>query len=86
MLGAEESIPVRMAVDLRRLPVCSPSGVGNAGVRDERSIKIRLGVGNQLLQLGNLAHFLESKNLPFPITIDSDTGGIIATVFEAVKT
>ena len=77
---------MRMAVDPRWLSMCSPSGVGNAGVRDERSIEIGLGLLDQLLQLGNLAHFLESKNIPFLITVHSDTCRIVTAVFETVET
>jgi hypothetical protein len=38
-----------------------------------------------LLQLCNLADFLESKNFAFLVPINCNTCGVIPTIFKAVK-
>jgi hypothetical protein len=52
-------------------------------VRIEDLGQIGLGLLNQLLELDHLADLLVSKHLVLLISVDSETGGIIATVFEA---
>jgi hypothetical protein len=51
--------------------MCSPSGVCDARVRVENLGKVWLLVRDQLLQLGNLANFLESKDFILLVTVNS---------------
>jgi hypothetical protein len=78
--------PVRVAVEARRNTVGGPTGVGNASVRVEDLGRIGLGLLDQLLQLGHLANLLEGKDFILLVTIDGETGGIVATVLEAGET
>lgn len=80
-----EYIPVGMAVNARWLPVRGPPGVSNPGMGNEGSVKIGLRLFDQLLQLCNLADFLESKNFAFLVPINCNTCGVISTIFKAVK-
>ena len=79
-------IPVGMAVDSGGGSVGSPSRVSDSSVRNKRSIKINAALLDQLLQLDNLANLLESVDLVLLITVNGNTGGIIATVFESRET
>ena len=74
-----------MAIDTRWRAVGSPSGVCNTGVGVKDLGKIRLLFLNELLQLYNLADLLECKNLILLVAINSQTSGIVATVFESRK-
>ena len=58
-----------------------PASVCNAsmGVKDFGHIGLR--VGNELLELGHLAHLLECKDLVLLVTVDSQTGRVVASVF-----
>lgn len=47
-----------------------PSGVGNAGVGVKDLVKIDIGLVDELLELGNLAHLLEGENLVLLVTVD----------------
>jgi hypothetical protein len=60
--------------------------VGNTGVCVKDLCKIGLLLLDELLQLGDLANLLEGKDLVFLVTIDGNTGGVVATVFETGET
>jgi hypothetical protein len=64
---------MRMAVDARGLSVGGPSGVGDGSVRNESSIKVGLGVSDELLELLNLSNFLECENLALLISVNRYT-------------
>lgn len=73
---------MRVAVSAGRGSVSSPSGVSDAAVRVEDLCEIQVGLVDEFLQLGNLAHLLEGKNLVLLVTIDCKAGRVIAAVFE----
>ena len=77
------NIPVGVAVEARWGAMGSPAGVCDTSVRIEDLGQIRLGLLNQLLQLDHLADLLVSKHLVLLISVDGETGRVIATVFEA---
>jgi len=74
---------MRMAVEPRRLTMGSPSGVSNSDVRIKDLGQVWLLLRNELLQLGHLAHLLESKDLIFLIPIYGQTCGVIASILQA---
>lgn len=74
---------MRVAVDTRWGTVGGPSGVCNTGVRVEDLGEIWLLFRNKLLQLDDLADLFECKDLILLVSINSQTCGIIATVFES---
>jgi hypothetical protein len=74
---------VRMAVDTGWGAVSCPSCVCNTGVRVEDLGHIWLLGRNKLLQLDDLANLLEGKDLVLLVSINSQTCGVIATVFES---
>jgi hypothetical protein len=78
--------PVGMAVNTGRGAVCCPPRVGNAGMRVENLGEVGLGLLDELLQLGYLAHLLEGKNLVLLVSIDGETGRIVTTVLETGET
>jgi hypothetical protein len=51
-------------------------------MRIEDLVKIWGLILNEFLQLGNLADFLESKDLILLVTVDCQTGGVISSVFK----
>jgi hypothetical protein len=63
--------------------VGSPAGVCDTSVRIEDLGQIGLGLLNELLELDHLANLLVSKHLILLVSVDSETGRVIATVFEA---
>ena len=72
-----------MAVDSGWLTVGSPSCVCNPSVGVENLGQVRLGLGNELLQLDDLADFFEGEHFVLLVAVDSKTRRIIATVFQA---
>jgi len=66
-------IPVGMAVDARRRAVGSPTSVGNTAVCIKDLCEVGLLLLNELLQLGDLANLLESKDLVSLVSVDSQT-------------
>ena len=60
-----------------------PAGMRNSNVGVEDLGKIRLPLFDQLLELCNLADFLESEDFILLVSIDGQTGRVIATVFES---
>jgi hypothetical protein len=62
--------------------MCRPSSVCNSGMGIKYFGEIGLGVLNELLQLGDLAHFFVCKDLILPVPIDRDACRVITTVFE----
>lgn len=59
----------------------SPAGVRNASMRVKNLGHIWLTIGDELLELGHLAHFLESENLILLVTINSKACGVVTAVF-----
>ena len=64
----------------------SPASVGDTGVRVEVLGLVDLGLGDELLELGDLSNFLESEHFILLVTIDSETCRVISTVLETRKT
>ena len=77
---------VRVAVDPAGRAVGGPSGVCNTGVVVEDLCEVGLLLLDELLQLGDLADFLEGEDLVLLVAIDGDTGGVVAAVFETGET
>lgn len=77
---------VRVAVDPAGRAVGGPSGVCNTGVVVEDLSEVGLLLLDELLQLGDLANFLEGEDLVLLVAIDGDTGGVVAAVFETGET
>ena len=63
-----------------------PSGVSNTSVALKSFLQVNLGPINQLLELSDLANFLEGNNLVLLISIDAETSGVVAAVFKARET
>jgi len=63
-------LPVGMAVQPRRRAVSGPSGVSDTGMAIKDLGEIRLGLINQLFELGNLANFLESIDFILLVAVD----------------
>lgn len=78
----ERYLPVGMAVDSRRLAMGSPAGMSNASMGVIDLGEVGLGLCNQLLQLGDFAHLLEGKDLILLVAVNSETGRVVATVFQ----
>lgn len=57
-----------------------PSGVCNTGVRVEDLGLVELALLDELLEGGDLADLLDGKDLVLLVTIDGETGGVVATV------
>jgi hypothetical protein len=55
--------------------------VCNTSVALESLGKIDFAVVNQFSELDNLSNFFEGKNFPLLVSIDTQAGGIISTVF-----
>jgi len=74
---------VRVAVLAGGSTVGGPTSVRNAGVGLESLGHVGLGLGDELLQFGDLAHFLECADLILLVTVDSHTGRVVAAVFQS---
>lgn len=74
-----EAIPMRMTIKTRWRSVCCPSSVCNSGMGIIDFSHVRCRLGDQILELGDLAYFLESENLIFGVPIDGKAGGIISS-------
>lgn len=70
-----------MAVESGRRAVGRPTSVCDAsmGVEDLGHVDARF--GNELLELCNLAHLLERKDFILLVSINCETGGVVASVF-----
>ena len=77
--------PVWMAVESRRSTVGSPAGVSNASVRVKDLCHVGLALLNELLELGDLANLLESKDLILLVPVDRETSRVVATIFLSCK-
>lgn len=56
--------------------------MGNASVRVEDLGLVCVGLGDELLELGDLANFFEGKDFILLVSVDSQTGTVVAPVFE----
>jgi len=63
--------------------MCCPSSVRNASMRIKYFGEIWLRLLNELLQLGDFAHFFVSKDFIFLVSVDRDASRIVTTVFKA---
>lgn len=72
-----------MAIEAGWGAVGGPSGVCNAGVRVEDLGEVWLLILDQGLQLGDLADLLEGEDLVLLVAVYSQTGRVVAAVFEA---
>jgi hypothetical protein len=79
-------VPVGVAVQARRRTVGGPAGVGDTGVGVEDLGEVGLGLLDELLELGDLANLLEGEDLVLLVAVDSQAGGIVATVLETGQT
>ena len=70
-----------MAVEPRRLAMSSPSSMCDTSMGIIGLGKVWLGFCDQFLQLGHLAHLLEGKDLILLVTVDGETGRVVASVF-----
>ena len=70
-----------MAVVARRLTVSGPSGVCNASMRVKDLGHVDTRVVDQFSQLGHLAHLFECKDFISFVTVDCETGRVVASVF-----
>lgn len=73
---------MRVTVQARGRTVGSPAGVCNTGVRVEDLGLVKLGLVDQLPQLGHLAHLFEGKDFLLLVAIDGKTGRVVAAVLE----
>ena len=64
---------MRVAVEARWRTVGGPTSVCNSGVRVKDFCEIWLLLLDELLELGYLAHLLESKDLVSLVTVDCQT-------------
>jgi hypothetical protein len=76
-----EYSPMWMAIDTGRTAVCCPSGVCDTSMAFKGLLEINVCSINHLPKLGNFANFLEGQNLALLVSIDTQTGGIISTIF-----
>lgn len=56
--------------------------MGNASVRVKDLGLVCVGLGDELLELGDLANFFEGKDFILLVSVDSQTGTVVAPVFE----
>ena len=64
----------------------SPSSVGDGNLRNEGLRSVDAGFGNLLAQASYFADLLEEENLAWLVAVNTDTCGIITTVFLASET
>lgn len=76
-------LPVGVAVLAGRCAVGGPAGVRDTSVRLKGFGHVGLVLGDELLQLGDLAHFLERADFILPVAVHSHTGRVIATVLQS---
>lgn len=69
-----------MAVGAGRGTVGGPSGVSNTSVRVEDLVEVEVLLLDELLQGSDLADLLDGKDLVLLVTIDGETGRVVATV------
>ena len=75
-----------MAVEARRGAMSGPTGVGNAGMGIKDLGGVWVALGNELAQTDDLADLLEGEDLVLAIAVDSQAGGVVATVLESGET
>lgn len=63
--------------------MCRPSSMSDASVRIEDLGLVCVGLGDELLELGDLANFFKGKYFILLVSVDSQTGAVIAPVFES---
>ena len=75
-------VPVRMTVQTRRRTMGRPSSMGNTSVRVKNLGHVHIGLGNQLLQFGNLSDLFKGIDLILLVPVHRKTSGVIPTVFK----
>jgi hypothetical protein len=75
-----------MAVNLGGDTVGGPSGVGDGDLGDEDLVSVDAGRGDLLAKTGDFADLLEVSGLSGLVTVDTDTGRIVAAVLLTSKT
>lgn len=76
---------MRVAVDFRWRTVGGPTSVCNTGVRVKQLGRIKVGVANLGIKLGDLAYSLDSDNLALFVAVNGKAGRVIAAVFETLE-
>ena len=62
--------------------MCSPTCVCNSSMRVKDFSHVWVALGDELLELGNLANLFESKDFVFLVAVDGETCRIISSVFQ----
>lgn len=76
----------RVTVDDRGRTVGSPASVCDGDLGDESLAGINVGFSDALAEAGDLADLLEEDSLARLVTVDTNAGGVIATVLLTSKT
>lgn len=74
---------MRVAIGWRWLTVSSPACMCDTRMRVEDLGKVWILLLDKLLELCNLAYFLEGEHFIFLVAIDRQTSRIVASVFQA---
>ena len=80
-LAGGDGLPVRMAVYTGWGAVSGPSSVSNSCVGIEDLVEVEVGLVDELLERDDLADLLDCEHLVLLVTVNSETGGIVAAVF-----
>ena len=75
-------IPVRMAVESRRLTMGGPTRVCDTSMRVEDLCHVQSRLVDELLELCDFPNLFEGIDLVLFVAVDGQAGGIIPTVFE----
>jgi hypothetical protein len=82
-LIAPYNLPVWMAIEPGGTTVGSPSCVRDASMRIKNLGEVGLLFGDELLELDDLADLLKGKNFILFVSVYSEAGGVVSTIFEA---
>ncbi|DAD54808.1 uncharacterized protein YKL104W-A [Saccharomyces cerevisiae S288C] len=72
---------LRVTVNLFWSTVSSPSSMRNTTMRDKSNVSVRILLSNLLFQSTHFTDLLIDESRISFVTIDSNTGGIIASIF-----
>lgn len=64
----------------------SPAGVGNTGMGVKGLGGIGIAFGDEMAETVDLADFFESQDFIFAVAVDSETGRIVASIFQPGET